>query len=83
MSLLLVELGSETAQVLGILRSLVAFTGSTLSNSFFMIEAAAVQLTPPFHILVLRLQGVSNWSIFNFNSMHTILSVSPRQGLLS
>jgi hypothetical protein len=33
----------------------VALTGGTLANSFFMIETAAVQLTPSFHILVLRL----------------------------
>lgn len=42
MSLLLVQLGSETAQILGILRSLVALTGSTLANSFLMIKTATV-----------------------------------------
>lgn len=54
-SLLLVQLSPETAQVLSILRGLVALTGGTLANSLFMIETAAVQLTPSFHILVLRL----------------------------
>lgn len=42
MSLLLVQLGSETAQILGVLRSLVALTGGTLANSFLMIKTATV-----------------------------------------
>ena len=56
-ALLLVQLGPETTQVLCILRGLVSLTGRLLSQAFFVIEAAAVQLTPPLHILVLRLYG--------------------------
>lgn len=42
MSLLLVQLGSETTQVLGILGGFVALTGGTLANSFLMIKTATV-----------------------------------------
>jgi hypothetical protein len=35
----------------------VSLTGSLLSQAFFVVEAAAVQLTPPLHILILRLYG--------------------------
>lgn len=57
-ALLLVQLGLQTAEVLGVLRSLVAFTGNALSGSLFVVETAAMQLAPSLHILVLRLQGV-------------------------
>lgn len=39
MALLLVELGSQSAEILGILRLLVGFTGDALSGAFLVVEA--------------------------------------------
>lgn len=50
MALLLVELGSQTAQVLGIFGLLVVFTGLALAGSFLMVEALAVLLLPALDI---------------------------------
>jgi len=52
MALLLVELGSQTAQVLGIFGCLVVFTGLTLAGPFLVIEALAVLLLPALDIPV-------------------------------
>lgn len=52
MALLLVELGSQAAQVLGIFRLLVVFTGLALAGSFLVVEAFAVLLLPAFDIPV-------------------------------
>jgi hypothetical protein len=54
-ALLLVKLGTKTAKVLCILRSLVTLTGGLLASSFLVIETATVQLAPSLHVLVLRL----------------------------
>lgn len=52
MALLLVELGSQTAQVLGIFGLLVVFTGLALAGSFLVVEALAVLLLPALDIPV-------------------------------
>lgn len=55
-ALLLEHLGAETAEVLGILRYLVALTSGLLSESLFVIQSTTVEFPPSLHILVLRLQ---------------------------
>lgn len=52
MALLLVELGSETAEVLGILGLLMDSTGLTLALALIMIETLAVLLLPALNIPV-------------------------------
>jgi len=53
MALLLVELGSQTAQVLSIFGLLVVFTGLALAGSLLVVEALAVLLLPALDIPVL------------------------------
>lgn len=50
MALLLVELGSQTAQVLSIFGLLVVFTGLALAGSLLVVEALAVLLLPALDI---------------------------------
>lgn len=50
MALLLVELGSQATQVLGILGLLVDVTGLTLAYTLVMVEALAVLLLPALDI---------------------------------
>lgn len=55
MALLLVELGSETAKVLGILGLLVDTTGLTLTLALVVIEALAVLLLPALNVSVVMM----------------------------
>lgn len=55
MALLLVELGLQTAQVLGVVRLLVALTGFAFARALFMVEALAVLLLPAFDVPVVLL----------------------------
>lgn len=50
-----VHLCAQAPQILGLLGSVVALAGSSLSFPLFMIETATMQLGVAFHILVLRL----------------------------
>lgn len=54
-TLLLVELGAETSELLCVLGLLVALTGGALALALLVVEAAAVELAPSLHILILRL----------------------------
>lgn len=55
MALLLVELGSETAEVLGILGLLVDTTGLTLALALVVIETLAVLLLPALNVPVVMM----------------------------
>lgn len=50
MALLLVHLGPQAAQVLGIFGLLVAFTGLALPGALFVVEALAVLLLPALNV---------------------------------
>lgn len=50
MAFLLVKLGSQAAQVLGILGLLVDITGLTLAHTLVVVEALAVLLLPTLDI---------------------------------
>lgn len=52
MALLLVELGSETAEVLGILGLLMDSTGLTLALALIVIETLAMLLLPALNVPV-------------------------------
>lgn len=64
MALLLVELGSQTAQVLGIFGLLVVFTGLALAGSFLVVEALAVLLLPALDIPVFFFFGQLLWLLW-------------------
>lgn len=65
MTLLLVQLGPQAAQVLGILRLFVRFTGLALADALVVVEPLTVLLLPALNILVLRLysEAVSTGSV--------------------
>lgn len=56
MPLLLVQLRAETAQVLRILRALVALAGQLLALPLLVVETPAEALRVPLDVLVLRLR---------------------------
>lgn len=83
MPLLLMQLGPEAAQVLGILGRLVALTGDALAGSLFMIETSAVEFPPALHILILRLflRVRILLSRTFLAQIHTMLTAVPCLGL--
>lgn len=55
MALLLVQLGPQAAQVLGILRLFVRFTGLALADALVVVEPLTVLLLPALDIPKIRL----------------------------
>jgi hypothetical protein len=59
MALLLVQLGPQTTQVLGILGLLMSFTGLALADSLIMVKTLSVLLLP-----ALDIPGVGQYAVF-------------------
>lgn len=62
MALLLVQLGPQAAQVLGIFGLLVAFTGLALPGALFVVEALAVLLLPALNVPSGMVSVLSRWT---------------------